>query len=128
MSASRARYRNDYEVPSDGAGGAGASGALDVAGGAGGAPLDEVPLSDGRGDDECGMSRAHENADRYGDMVELSAVFEKGDSGPELDTEYRAGSLPSGYGGAFDALFPGAFAGGAPPLGVASLSRRLLER
>lgn len=115
-------------MPSDGAGGAGASGALDVAAGAAGALLVGAPLFDGRDDDECGMSRAHENAERYGDMVELSAVFEKGDSGPELDTEYRAGSLPSGYGGAFDALFAGAFAGGAPLLGAASLSRRLLER
>lgn len=51
---------------------------------------------DVRGEEECGMSRAQENADRYGDIVEFSAVFEKGDRGPEAGIEYRAGSFPSG--------------------------------
>jgi hypothetical protein len=34
-----------------------------------------------------------EKADRYGDMDELSAVLEKGESGPSVETEKRTGSL-----------------------------------
>ena len=44
-----------------------------------------------------GMSRAHENAERYGDMLELRAVFENGESGPDDGTENRASSLLGAY-------------------------------
>lgn len=43
--------------------------------------------------DTSGVSRALEKAERYGDIDELSAVFEKGESGPRVDTEKRTGSL-----------------------------------
>lgn len=44
------------------------------------------------------MSRAQENADRYGDTLELRAVFEKGDKLLADDMPYRAvKSLPCGY-------------------------------
>ena len=46
----------------------------------------------------AGISRAHENADRYGDTFELSAVFEKGDSALAEDIPYRPDkSLLWGY-------------------------------
>ena len=46
----------------------------------------------------AGMSRAHENADRYGDTFELRAVLEKGDSVLAVDMPYRAvKSLLWGY-------------------------------
>ena len=43
------------------------------------------------------MSRAHENAERYGEIFELSAVLEKGERGPDDATEKRASSLLCGY-------------------------------
>lgn len=46
-----------------------------------------------RGLETNGVSRALENAERYGDMDELSAVLEKGESGPKVDTEKRTGSF-----------------------------------
>lgn len=46
-----------------------------------------------RGLETSGVSRALEKAERYGDIDELSAVLEKGESGPSVDTEKRTGSL-----------------------------------
>lgn len=46
-----------------------------------------------RGLETSGVSRALENAERYGDMDELSAVLENGESGPSVDTEKRTGSF-----------------------------------
>lgn len=65
-----------------------------VGGGGGTLPLWLVLLEEPmRGLDIRGMSRAHEKADRYGEMFELNAVFENGERVPD---EKRPKSFPWG--------------------------------